>query len=100
MKFKMEKLQNLVSSIEKQSSHIPKTNATTPPPINQVAIIMWKKKNNETLATIWDYVYNLIFFHVKAYNTTNEAWIVLKNTYSASEIIIEAYLQEKFITQK
>lgn len=40
------------------------------------------------------------FFYIGTYKMENKAWLAFKNTYSASDIVTQAHLQEKFILQK
>nr|PNR33004.1 hypothetical protein PHYPA_024947 [Physcomitrium patens] len=101
MKFEMENLWDIVLGKETQLTHVQEVNATsTSPSINQSEILTWKRKEHVALAAIWDCVENPIFFHVGACKIANEAWLALENTYSASDIITQCHLLEKFITQK
>nr|PNR54294.1 hypothetical protein PHYPA_007971 [Physcomitrium patens] len=97
----MENLWDVVSGKETQPTLVQEVNATsTSPSTNQTEILTWKNKDHVALAAIWDFVENLIFSHVGACKIANEAWLALENTYSASNIVTQSHLQEKFITQK
>lgn len=78
MKFKMEEISDLVFGVEKEPIFSIELDTITTHLLNQMAICAWKKSDYSVLKAIWNCVKNIIFFHIRAYQTTNKAWLTLE----------------------